>query len=73
MELVGDKFGRLEIFVPELIQAAETVNILNEKVIQPRLQATGNSNRVNNKSKVLIASVKGDLHDIGKNMVSLML
>lgn len=72
MESVGDKFGRLEIFMPELIQAAETAQAISEQALQPRLRNNGDSDSVK-KGKILLASVRGDLHDIGKNMVALML
>jgi len=70
MELVGDKFGRLEIFLPELMEAADTAREISESILVPLLDKEQVSI---NRGKVLIASVKGDLHDIGKNMVSLML
>lgn len=72
MQIVGDRFGRLEIFLPELMQAADTAKAVSENVIQPRLKkATGGD--VPTHGTVLIASVRGDLHDIGKNMVAIML
>ncbi|OGO20967.1 MAG: hypothetical protein A2Z14_14735 [Chloroflexi bacterium RBG_16_48_8] len=69
MEQVGDRFGRLEIYLPELIEAADIAREVSEQVIQPNLEDGG----VTKRGTVLIASVKGDLHDIGKNMVALML
>lgn len=72
MTQVGDLFGRLEIFLPELMDAAEKANEVSEKVIQPALEST-DSNVSTTRGKVVLCSVKGDLHDIGKNMVGLML
>jgi methylmalonyl-CoA mutase cobalamin-binding domain/chain len=69
---VGDRFGRLEIFLPELIEAAERAQAISRQVIQPRLAQQGTSEG-RARGKVVICSVQGDLHDIGKNMVSLML
>jgi trimethylamine corrinoid protein len=72
MEIIGGRFGRLEIFLPELMEAADTAKVVSENAIQPRLkEATGGG--VPTHGTVLIASVRGDLHDIGKNMVGIML
>jgi trimethylamine corrinoid protein len=72
MTSVGDMFGRLEIFLPELIDAAEKAKLVSDTVVQPRLAAQDAGVKVQ-RGKVIICSVKGDLHDIGKNMVKLML
>ncbi len=72
MTQVGDLFGRLEIFLPELMDAAEKAKEVSEKVIQPALESM-DSNVRTTRGKVVLCSVKGDLHDIGKNMVGLML
>ena len=72
MTQVGDLFGRLEIFLPELMDAAEKAKEVSEKVIQPALEST-DSNVSTTRGKVVLCSVKGDMHDIGKNMVGLML
>lgn len=69
---VGDKFGRLDIFLPELIEAAERAKTVSEEVIKPAL-AEEQSEVSTSHGTVLICSVQGDLHDIGKNMVALML
>jgi 5-methyltetrahydrofolate--homocysteine methyltransferase len=72
METIGGRFGRLEIFLPELIDAADMAKGVSENVIRPRLiEATGVG--VPTHGTVVLASVRGDLHDIGKNMVALML
>jgi len=73
MEIIGEKFGRLEIFLPELMQSAETAKELSAKAIQPHIEKTGKTEGTEKRGKVLLASVRGDLHDIGKSMVSLML
>ena len=69
---VGDKFGRLDIFLPELIDAAERAKAVSEKVVKPQL-VEERSDVSTSRGTVLICSVRGDLHDIGKNMVALML
>jgi trimethylamine corrinoid protein len=72
MAAVGDKFGRMEIFLPELMDAADRAQAISDQVIQPMLTASGSDQDVK-RGKMVMASVKGDLHDIGKNMVVLML
>lgn len=71
MAAVGDKFGRLEIFLPELIDAAERAKAISEQIIKPLLAEEGGGGEP--RGKIVICSVQGDLHDIGKNMVALML
>ncbi len=66
---VGDKFSRLEIFLPEMINAAEVVKAIQE-AIRPFM--VGSSEQVI-KGRIVIATVFGDLHDIGKNIVKAML
>lgn len=72
MTAIGDMFGRLDIFLPELMDAAEKAKEVSEKVIQPALTAS-DSGMTTTRGKIVLCSVKGDLHDIGKNMVGLML
>jgi trimethylamine corrinoid protein len=72
MAEVGDKFGRLEIFLPELIEAAERAQAVSGEVVKPAL-AEEQRDVSTSRGTVVICSVQGDLHDIGKNMVALML
>ena len=67
---IGDKFGRMELFLPNLMLAGKVVKAIQEKLLP--LLKEGQSSTVK-KGKALIATVYGDLHDIGKNMVSIML
>jgi len=69
---IGDKFAKMEIFLPELIDAAERAQSISDEVIQPLLTEKDSEQKMV-KGKVLMCSVQGDLHDIGKNMVVLML
>jgi methanogenic corrinoid protein MtbC1 len=66
---IGDQFSRLEIFLPEMISAAGVVKAIH-KELKPHLEADQAST---SKGKVVIATVSGDLHDIGKNIVKAML
>ncbi|NOZ48733.1 MAG: cobalamin-binding protein [Chloroflexi bacterium] len=68
---VGDRFSRLEIFLPELMRAGMVVKAMQEEVLEPAvLVGTGESSIV---GRVVIGACQGDIHDIGKNMVALML
>lgn len=70
LDNVGKKYDSGEIFLPQLIQCAETVktslNVIKEKLLQE------NTNNIS-KGKIIVATVKGDIHDIGKNIVKIML
>jgi 5-methyltetrahydrofolate--homocysteine methyltransferase len=65
---VGEKFKNNEIFIPEVLIAARAMKAGME-VIKPLLVEA----KVEPRGKVIIGTVKGDLHDIGKNIVSMML
>lgn len=68
MAIVGDKFKRNEVFVPEVLIAARAMNA-GMKVLKPALVSAG----VKARGTVVIGTVKGDLHDIGKNLVGMMM
>jgi len=68
MDVVGTDFGSGKIFVPEMLVAALTMKS-GLDIVKPRLAAGENQSR----GTVIMATVKGDLHDIGKNLVSMML
>lgn len=68
MDVVGQKFSDNEIFVPEMLVSAVTMN-KGLDILKPILQKAG----VKSRGKVITCTVKGDLHDIGKNLVNMML
>ncbi len=68
MDEVGQRFERNEFFVPELLIAARAMQKSME-ILKPKLVETG----VEAAGRVVIGTVKGDLHDIGKNLVASML
>jgi len=68
MDVIGDEFERNEIFVPELLMAARAMKGSLE-LIRPLLVEQG----IEPQGRVVIGTVKGDLHDIGKNLVASML
>jgi len=67
---VGERFGRKEYFLPQLIASGETMK-LGMEALEPFLQAS--SREAAGRGTILLATVKGDVHDIGKNIVALML
>jgi len=68
MEIIGDRFSKNQAFIPEIMMAAR---VMNEGMIilKPRLTEGG----VKSIGKALICTVKGDSHDIGKNLVKIMM
>ena len=72
LETVGKKFEVLDIFLPEMVTAADIVEVVNTQVINLAVDAAGLEGSTT-LGKVLLATVQGDLHDIGKNMVGLLL
>ena len=68
MSVIGEKFKNNEVFVPEVLVAARAMN-MGAAVLKPLL-ADG---AVESAGKVCIGTVKGDLHDIGKNLVKMMM
>ena len=68
MAAVGEKFKRNEVFVPEVLVAARAMNAGLE-ILKPYIAESG----AISKGVVVIGTVKGDLHDIGKNLVKMMI
>ena len=68
MNVVGEKFKTNEIYVPEVLVAARAMN-MGTQILKPLLAASG----VAATGKVCIGTVQGDLHDIGKNLVKMMM
>jgi 5-methyltetrahydrofolate--homocysteine methyltransferase len=70
LDVVGDEYEKGIIFLPQLIQSAETVkeafNVLKESL-------KGKEEKGISKGKIILATVKGDIHDIGKNIVKVIL
>ena len=67
MSVVGDKFKRNEVFVPEMLVSARAMKE-SMKWIEPKLLEAG----IKPQFKAIIGTVEGDLHDIGKNLVATM-
>ena len=67
MKIVGEKFNAGEIFVPEMLIAARVMNFALE-VLEPKMV----KGDIQSKGKIVLGTVAGDLHDIGKNLVGIM-
>ncbi len=70
---IGDAFSRLEIFLPELMKAGMVVKGMHEEVLEPAILAVSGDTGQTKAGVVVIGTCQGDIHDIGKNMVALML
>ena len=68
MDIIGAKFKKNEVYVPEVLIAARAMHA-GMSILRPKLAETG----VKNIGTIVIGTVKGDLHDIGKNLVKMML
>ncbi len=68
MNIIGEKFKNNEVYVPEVLVAARAMN-MGMQILKPLLVEDG----VQSTGKVCIGTVQGDLHDIGKNLVKMMM
>jgi 5-methyltetrahydrofolate--homocysteine methyltransferase len=68
MEVVGEKFEAKQYFIPDMLASAQAVGAAMD-ILEPHLAGTA----AKAKGKIIVATVKGDLHDIGKNIVSILL
>ena len=68
MSIIGEKFKNNEVFVPEVLVAARAMN-MGASLLKPLMAEAG----VEAAGKVCIGTVRGDLHDIGKNLVKMMM
>lgn len=67
MQRIGERFGRHEVFVPELLMAAKAMN-----AVMAHLKPFFQSGSVKTKGDFVLGTVAGDLHDIGKNLVGMV-
>jgi 5-methyltetrahydrofolate--homocysteine methyltransferase len=68
MNVIGERFKAMDIFIPEVLVSARAMN-MGLEILKPLLAKAN----VKAKGKVVIGTVRGDLHDIGKNIVAMML
>jgi methanogenic corrinoid protein MtbC1 len=69
MEIVGKRFADSQYFIPDLVYSGEILKSINE-IVKPKLAKAAESKRL---GKVIIGTVAGDIHDIGKDIVVFML
>jgi methanogenic corrinoid protein MtbC1 len=67
MQRIGERFGRNEVFVPELLMAAKAMN-----AVMAHLKPFFKAGTVKTKGRFVLGTVAGDLHDIGKNLVAMV-
>ncbi len=73
MKVMGEKFNKLEIFLPELMMAAEVFNSAIT-ILKPHISSdSSGKSKSTKKGTVLIGTVKGDIHKIGKDIVAMLL
>lgn len=74
MEIVGDKFSKGELFLPQVVKSARIMKDA-VSIIEPEIEKwkANNSSITKEKNKIVFATVKGDVHDIGKNICILIL
>ncbi len=70
LDIVGERYDKQEIFLPQLIRSAETSKAAFEAIKE---KSVTKINEMMDGDKILLATVKGDIHDIGKNIVKLIL
>jgi 5-methyltetrahydrofolate--homocysteine methyltransferase len=68
MQIVGDRFRAYDLFLPDVLLAARAMSAAME-LLKPRLVAAG----IPGAGRIVLGTVRGDLHDIGKNLVGIML
>ena len=68
MQVVGEKFSTKEYYIPDMLASAQAVGAAMD-VLKPHLERSN----VETKGKFAIVTVKGDIHDIGKNIVAILL
>ena len=72
MNTVGELFGAGKMFLPQVVKTARTMKRA-VSVLQPAIEAENKGGEAHNAGKILLATVKGDVHDIGKNIVAVVM
>ena len=70
LRTTGEKFERLEVFLPEMMMAADAGNVVMA-VLEPAVKESGQ--KAESRGRVVIGTAKGDIHTIGKNIVGMLL
>ena len=72
MNRVGERFGEGKMFLPQVVKTARTMKQAVD-ILTPYLNQTEDASAITYRGKILLATVKGDVHDIGKNIVHIIL
>ena len=72
MNEVGDRFGAGKMFLPQVVKSARAMRIMVD-IIRPEIEKQEMDAKTQSAGKILLATVKGDVHDIGKNILSVIL
>jgi len=70
MDRIGEQFARREVFLPDLVAAGEAMKAAM-KVLEPEMQRRGIERQA--RGRVVLGTVRGDIHEIGKNLVAILL
>ncbi|GIS00543.1 MAG: hypothetical protein CM15mP102_13630 [Flavobacteriales bacterium] len=70
MNIVGDLFGEGKMFLPQVVKSARVMK--SSAYFLPYIEAEKSDSKSSSAGKILMATVKGDVHDIGKNIVSVV-
>jgi corrinoid protein of di/trimethylamine methyltransferase len=71
MQVVGESFEKGDIFLPEMMQAAEAMNA-GVDILRPQMESQHHKDLMSG-GKVVLATIQGDMHDIGKNIVKILM
>ncbi|MDY0027836.1 MAG: B12-binding domain-containing protein [Candidatus Humimicrobiaceae bacterium] len=69
LEIVGERFASSEYFIPDLVYSGEIMKLITE-LVKPQLTREEETRK---SGKIVFGTVRGDIHDIGKNIVTFML
>lgn len=72
MNIVGERYEKGDYFLPELIMSGEVLKKISD-IVKPKLAGGGTTTSAAKKGKVVLGTVRGDIHDIGKDIVGFML
>ncbi len=72
MEVVGERFKNFDMYIPEVLKSARVMHTVMD-ILRPKLVSSDGGESSSSKGTVVLGTVEGDMHDIGKNLVSLML
>ncbi len=72
MNIVGERYEKGDYFLPELIMSGEMLKKISD-IVKPKLGAAATASGAKKKGKIVLGTVKGDIHDIGKDIVGFML